>query len=102
MAVDHSTRAENAPEPLLDSRTGARGQLGLQFTMAYVSHRLRCNSRASGPRAAPVASRSGACVVDRGVTGQATPTRPPHPPEHHTRRNTRHTVLSSPKKVDRA
>jgi hypothetical protein len=30
-------RAENAPELLLDSRTGAPGELGLQRTVAYVS-----------------------------------------------------------------
>src|ERR1700722_12483216 len=58
------TRAENVPEILLDSRTGARGKLGLQRTVAYVSshcpqttpHRLRCYSRASAPRAAHVAA----------------------------------------------
>ena len=30
------TRAENASELLLHSRTGARGELGLQRTVAYV------------------------------------------------------------------
>jgi hypothetical protein len=51
------TRAENAPELLLDSRTGARGELGLRRTVAYVSphrpqtapHWLCCYSLASGP-----------------------------------------------------
>jgi hypothetical protein len=40
MALDHMLARRNAPELLLDSRNGMRGELGLRRTVAYVS-RLR-------------------------------------------------------------
>ena len=89
------TRAENALELLLDSRTGMRGELGLQRTVAYISphrpqttpHRLRCYSRASGPRSGTRRGLTRALTIGP-VTSQAAPTCPPQAPEHRMRRNT--------------
>jgi hypothetical protein len=95
------TRAENAPELLLDSRTGARGELGLQRTVAYVwPHRpdhapsAALLPRASGPQSA-IRGLSDARVEDRAVTSRAVPTRVAHPLERRMRRNSCHTVLVS-------
>src|SRR3984957_7625076 len=73
-------RAENASELSLHSRTGMRGELGLQRTVAYVSpHRPQTAPHPTAPPSfpRPLALRQFAIALDNAASrGQSVESRP--------------------------